>query len=235
MWTRPRLVRRRPPVRPAAVADGLGQDVLSRPTSVTPLTYRPVAVRRPAVGSRRCLQRSRVGGSRAALAAVSPSSRSSPTALPAHALHPRPARGARPRRAADELVAAAAALPPGFTETVAFSGLTNADGRALRARRPRLRRREERPDQGVRQPVGPDADGLSPTSARKVHDFWDRGLLGLALDPNFPTNPYVYVALRATTRRRTRRHRAALGRRRARRPPGRRPTTAASSAAASRG
>ena len=27
----------------------------------------------------------------------------------------------------------------------------------------------------------------------KVHNFWDRGLLGLALDPNFPANPYVYV------------------------------------------
>jgi PKD repeat protein len=26
-----------------------------------------------------------------------------------------------------------------------------------------------------------------------VHDFWDRGLLGLALDPNFPASPYVYV------------------------------------------
>ena len=26
-----------------------------------------------------------------------------------------------------------------------------------------------------------------------VYNFWDRGLLGLALDPNFPTNPYVYV------------------------------------------
>ena len=26
-----------------------------------------------------------------------------------------------------------------------------------------------------------------------VHDFWDRGLLGLALDPGFPTDPYVYV------------------------------------------
>ncbi len=27
----------------------------------------------------------------------------------------------------------------------------------------------------------------------RVHDFWDRGLLGMALPPNFPTNPYVYV------------------------------------------
>ena len=29
----------------------------------------------------------------------------------------------------------------------------------------------------------------------QVHNFWDRGLLGLALDPGFPENPYVYVAL----------------------------------------
>ena len=27
----------------------------------------------------------------------------------------------------------------------------------------------------------------------QVHNFWDRGLLGLALAPNFPTNPWVYV------------------------------------------
>jgi glucose/arabinose dehydrogenase/PKD repeat protein len=26
-----------------------------------------------------------------------------------------------------------------------------------------------------------------------VHDFWDRGMLGLALHPDFPTTPYVYV------------------------------------------
>ncbi|HEY0715098.1 MAG TPA: PQQ-dependent sugar dehydrogenase, partial [Polyangia bacterium] len=26
-----------------------------------------------------------------------------------------------------------------------------------------------------------------------VHDYWDRGLLGLALHPQFPTQPYVYV------------------------------------------
>jgi len=27
----------------------------------------------------------------------------------------------------------------------------------------------------------------------QVHNFWDRGLLGLALDPQFPTRPYVYA------------------------------------------
>ena len=26
-----------------------------------------------------------------------------------------------------------------------------------------------------------------------VHDFWDRGLLGLELHPAFPAQPYVYV------------------------------------------
>ena len=26
-----------------------------------------------------------------------------------------------------------------------------------------------------------------------VHNYWDRGLLGMALDPNFPAAPYVYV------------------------------------------
>lgn len=26
-----------------------------------------------------------------------------------------------------------------------------------------------------------------------VYDFWDRGLLGLELHPNFPATPYVYV------------------------------------------
>ena len=27
----------------------------------------------------------------------------------------------------------------------------------------------------------------------KVDDYWDRGLLGMALAPNFPTDPYLYV------------------------------------------
>jgi hypothetical protein len=37
----------------------------------------------------------------------------------------------------------------------------------------------------------PSAFGTGLATA--VHDFWDRGLLGLALDPQFPTRPYVYV------------------------------------------
>ena len=41
------------------------------------------------------------------------------------------------------------------------------------------------------------ASGLPAVGLRgpadEVHNFWDRGLLGLALHPNFPTDPRVYV------------------------------------------
>ena len=43
-------------------------------------------------------------------------------------------------------------------------------------------------------------DGLTDTTptlfadlSTNVYNFWDRGLLGLALDPNFPSQPFVYV------------------------------------------
>ena len=88
--------------------------------------------------------------------------------------------------------AGAATLPPGFQETVAISGLTNPtavrfspDGRVFVAEK-----------SGVIKVF----DNLSDTTptvfanlSTNVHNFWDRGLLGLALDPTFPANPYVYV------------------------------------------
>ena len=62
----------------------------------------------------------------------------------------------------------------------------------VRARRPRLRRREERPHQDLRRArrrrPRPFADLRT-----NVHNYWDRGLLGLALDPDFANDPYVYV------------------------------------------
>jgi len=83
-------------------------------------------------------------------------------------------------------------LPPGFQETIAFSGLTEptvvqfaADGRVF---------------VGEKSGLIKVFDSLSDTSPTvfadlrtNVHNFWDRGLLGLALDPGFPANPYVYV------------------------------------------
>ena len=85
-----------------------------------------------------------------------------------------------------------AAPPPGFQETIVFSGLTNptavrfaSDGRVFVAEKSGLVK---------------VFDGLSdptPTTfvdlRTNVYNFWDRGLLGLALDPNFPASPFVYV------------------------------------------
>ena len=80
-----------------------------------------------------------------------------------------------------------------FQESTVFSGLTNptafefaADGRVFVA------------EKGGRIKV---FDSLSDTLpdlfadlSANVHNFWDRGMLGFALDPSFTTGrPYVYV------------------------------------------
>ena len=87
----------------------------------------------------------------------------------------------------------AGTVPPGFQDSVVLSGLTNptavrfaADGRVFVAEKSGIIKVFDDLDRH-------DADDRSPTCARNVHNFWDRGLLGLALDPNFPTDPYVYV------------------------------------------
>ena len=43
-------------------------------------------------------------------------------------------------------------------------------------------------------------DSLTDTSATQlvnlsgqVHNYWDRGLMGMVVDPQFPTRPYVYA------------------------------------------
>jgi glucose/arabinose dehydrogenase len=88
---------------------------------------------------------------------------------------------------------APAAVPAGFNETVAWSGLTNPtairfapDGRVFVAEKSGLILTFDSVD--------------DPTPAvyadlrTEVHDFWDRGLLGLALDPGFDSGrPYVYA------------------------------------------
>jgi glucose/arabinose dehydrogenase len=83
-------------------------------------------------------------------------------------------------------------LPSGFSDTVALSGLTNpvavrfaSDGRVFVAQK-----------NGMIKVFSSLTDTAPVTFAdlsAKVHDFWDRGLLGMALDPGFPTRPYVYV------------------------------------------
>jgi glucose/arabinose dehydrogenase/PKD repeat protein len=86
----------------------------------------------------------------------------------------------------------AEALPSGFTESTVFSGLTTPtkivfanDGRVFVA------------EKGGKIKV---FDSLTDTTATvvadlstNVYDYWDRGLLGFTLAPNFPTDPYAYV------------------------------------------
>jgi PKD repeat protein len=89
-------------------------------------------------------------------------------------------------------VAHAATLPPGFQESVVFSGLTNPtvvrfspDGRIFVAEK-----------RGVIKVFTSLTDSTPDVFADlnvNVYNFWDRGLLGMALAPNFPTDPYVYV------------------------------------------
>ena len=88
--------------------------------------------------------------------------------------------------------AVAQTLPPDFTEEIALSGLVAptavafaADGRVFVAEKSGLIK------------VFADISSTTPTVfadlRTKVHNFWDRGLLGLALHPNFPSTPYIYV------------------------------------------
>src|SRR5579862_551409 len=88
---------------------------------------------------------------------------------------------------------ARAGTPPiGFQDSVVFSGLTQPTAVAFA------------PDGHVfvaeKSGIVKVWDSLSdPTPVvfadlrTEVHNWMDRGLVGLAVDPNFPTSPYVYV------------------------------------------
>src|SRR6476659_1313887 len=88
--------------------------------------------------------------------------------------------------------AAASTLPSGFRDSVVLSGLVNPtvlqfapDGRIFVGQK-----------NGVIKVFQSLTDTNPVTVAdlsSEVDDYWDRGLLGLALDPNFPASPYVYV------------------------------------------
>jgi glucose/arabinose dehydrogenase len=88
--------------------------------------------------------------------------------------------------------AGASTLPSGFRDSVVLSGLTNPtvlqfapDGRIFVGQK-----------NGVIK-VFQSLTDTSPTTfadlSPQVDDYWDRGVLGMALPPNFPTSPYVYV------------------------------------------
>ncbi len=88
--------------------------------------------------------------------------------------------------------ARAQVLPSGFRDSVVFSGLTqptaiafSPDGRVFVA------------EKGGRIKVFASLTATTSTLfadfSTKVYNHWDRGMLGLALDPAFPTTPFLYV------------------------------------------
>ena len=128
----------------------------------------------------------------AALAAVVAAVTLLATALPAHAFNRDPL-AAQGLGSATQALAAAAALPPGFTETVVFSGLTNPtavrfspDGRVFVAEKGGLIKvfdsLSDTDADGLRRPQheGPRLLGPRACSAWR----WTR---------TSPTRPYVYV------------------------------------------
>ena len=83
-------------------------------------------------------------------------------------------------------------LPAGFREVTVFSGLTNPiavrfspDGRVFVAEKGGLIK--------VFSGLSDNTPEVYADLRRQVHDFWDRGLLGIALHPSFPTNNSIYV------------------------------------------
>src|SRR5215207_8127544 len=101
-------------------------------------------------------------------------------------------RSADPPDDYDSLKTLQGPLPPGFTQTTVFSGLTipvaarfSPDGRVFVA--------EKRGLIKVFSSLSDTTPDVFADLRSKVYDYGDRGLLGMALDPNFPTKGSIYV------------------------------------------
>ncbi|HEY7707693.1 MAG TPA: PQQ-dependent sugar dehydrogenase, partial [Gaiellaceae bacterium] len=88
--------------------------------------------------------------------------------------------------------ATAAVLQPNFQETTVLSGLTNPttmrfapDGRVFVAEKSgRIKTFDSLNDSTAT---------ITADLSTNTYNFWDRGMLGMALDPNYPADPYLYV------------------------------------------
>ncbi len=88
--------------------------------------------------------------------------------------------------------AQAGTLPPGFHENIVYSELTeptsvvfSPDERVFVAEKSGIIKVYDR--------LSDKTPEIFADLTEKTDDFWDRGLLGMALDPKFPAEPYVYV------------------------------------------
>ena len=83
-------------------------------------------------------------------------------------------------------------LQPGFQQSIVFTGLTNptaikfaSDGRVFVAEKGGVIK--------VFDSISDTTPVVFADLSSRVHNFWDRGMLGLELHPDFPVTPYVYV------------------------------------------
>jgi glucose/arabinose dehydrogenase len=88
--------------------------------------------------------------------------------------------------------ASAQSLPPGFQETTAFAGLNSPtavrfapDGRVFVAEKTGVVKTFDG--------LGDSTPTVFADLRTQVHNYWDRGLLGLELSPNWAAQPSVYV------------------------------------------
>jgi glucose/arabinose dehydrogenase len=87
---------------------------------------------------------------------------------------------------------AGAVTPPGFADTAAITGLSTPtaavfapDGKVFIAEKSGLIK--------VFDSLTDSTPTITADLRTQTYDFWDRGLLGLALDPQYPTRPYLYA------------------------------------------
>ena len=113
-------------------------------------------------------------------------------ALAGVAVGPAPSRSAGPTDGVGTATAEAETLPAGFQDSVVIAGLDDptvvrfaVDGRVFVA------------EKAGRIKVFDDLEDRTATVVAdlrtNVHGYWDRGLLGFNLDPQFPGQPYLYV------------------------------------------
>ena len=92
-----------------------------------------------------------------------------------------------------EARAAGPTLPDGFRDELVWGDLTrptaiafSPDGKVFVA--------EKSGRILVFDSLADDTPTLFADLTTNVHNAWDRGMLGLAVDPQFPTRPYVYAS-----------------------------------------
>jgi glucose/arabinose dehydrogenase len=94
--------------------------------------------------------------------------------------------------AASSAPSTVAKLPPGFHDSVALTGLTRPTAIAF-SRDGRIFVAEQAGTIRVFKSLSDHSAALFDDLSTDVNRLWESGLLGLALSPRFPSDPYVYV------------------------------------------